>query len=117
MQSMVEGGLRRRDDRGNHRIHVSRHVNRRHPQHAEPVLPYESNSHLVMSGALTIMRRAIHFDDKPRTQAAEVDHIGPNRMLLAKLQPKRLSAKLLPQQHLGIGHFPPQPARDRHFRA
>ncbi len=96
MRSMVEGACRKRDDRSENAIDVSCHVTCPHPQHAEAVLPYELITHLIRRGAVPIVHSTIHFDYEACVDAAEIDHVRPERMLFPETQAKLMTAKTLP---------------------
>ena len=96
MRSMVEGACRTRNDRGDNAVHVSCHVACPHPQHAEAILPYELVTHLIRGSTTAVVHGTVHLDHEARADAAEIDHIGSERMLFAKSQVECLATKTLP---------------------
>jgi len=62
---------------------------------------------------IAIVLRTIELDHEPQRTAVEVDHIGRDWMLAAKLQAIQLAcAKALPELSLGIGFGPAQRTRE-----
>jgi hypothetical protein len=84
-----------------------RNAQRLDPARAKPSIPGSITSRPIAPR----VRLAIHFDAKLRPIAVEIERIRSRGMLLAPFKPGLRAAKLLPQQHFGQRHLPPQFAR------
>ena len=111
MRSMVEGECGKGDDRSNDRVQIPQDLCRIHPGHPVPVLFQKPvPQRIPLRPVATFMRLAIHFNDERGSSTIEIPHMGPHRMLPAKLDSCLRATKRLPKQALRKRHLPPQPA-------
>jgi hypothetical protein len=99
-------------DHAHNGIHLAEHVGGRHPERHQPLLCQPPVPPFVARRIIApIMGGAIHLDRKAGPVAEEVEHIGPQRMLVPELESAGPGSKLPPEQHLGKAHPPAKPAR------
>jgi hypothetical protein len=73
------------------------------PHHPEPAGAQGVGAELVrLGGATVFLRLRVEFNDEPRAQAAEVNDVGPNRVLPAKVNAQRVPANDRPHALLGL---------------
>ncbi|KQM22685.1 hypothetical protein ASE73_00035 [Sphingomonas sp. Leaf24] len=115
---LVEGSGHERCDRIGHRVGIRHDPPGSNPHNAIALSAQKPQSVFVPIWMIgTVMYVAVDFHDQPRFPAIEIDNIGSDRMLAAKLRTRVSSTQLLPQHRCGVREVAAQATGDRHFRA
>ena len=100
---MVEGkGAAVVQDMPHHAIQIRKNIDSFDPQNLNPLFPQPMISPFIMRNLLgVIMPAAVDLDRQVGRSTVKIQHIRPNRMLAAKLQPLWSLSQPLPQRDFG----------------
>ncbi len=111
MRSMVEGAHlgAARNDAGQDRVQVPKHIRRGNPHHFEPSSPKHRVSYSIPAGLVaTTVSFSVDFNDHPTLKTGKINRHLSNRKLSSKFESVRPSSKHLPEQDLRQAHLAPQ---------
>jgi hypothetical protein len=86
----VEGTPHPRDDGLGGLVRIGQDASGGHPQNPEPVFLYEPDASLIEFCTIkSVVRRAVHFDNKPFCQTAKISDVGADWMLTTEFEARR----------------------------